>query len=88
MKNYISLWWNRLGKFLRGDSPSYAHRQLREKGVVAYNTILMALFYYIVLTPLSLVLRLFYAPFLRMKTTKQRSYWRTKRASSDHERMY
>ncbi|HLC74540.1 MAG TPA: hypothetical protein VJH88_01655 [Candidatus Nanoarchaeia archaeon] len=51
-------------KFLAGESPAYHHQIMLGRIISFYHTLLLGFFYYVILTPLSVALRIFYGPFL------------------------
>ncbi|HLC19510.1 MAG TPA: hypothetical protein VJK72_01225 [Candidatus Nanoarchaeia archaeon] len=56
-------------KFFAGESPAHRHRVIRESMIGVYHIIILGLFYYGILTPLSFALRTFHGPFLEKNGT-------------------
>lgn len=78
--------WKRV---IAGDAPGHAHRQLRKRLININNTLVIIIIYYVVLTPLSVILKLCGKRFLRLRSSPQTtSYWKQKKKVLHYGRLY
>ena len=87
MKQFYRRWKSRWKKFARGEVQTYRYQVFYQGFVGAYNCLVLVLFYYGVLTPISFLLRLGGAHFLRLRH-KKGSYWKLKEKNLNYGGPY
>ncbi len=82
---FIQIYCRKWRKFWRGEAPGYHHRIIHARLIKKINMAWMALFYFLVLTPISFLLRMKYS-FLAIE--KRKTYWKSKKIRGDYEKLY
>ena len=67
---------------------SYHQRHLKRIKRTINNLVITSLLYFLVLTPIAVILKLLGRPFLQLKLSKQHSYWKAKKNNTNYEELY
>ena len=76
----------KIKKLWKGEVYSYNYRIFRKRIIRAINQFWMRVYYYLILTPISLILRLSGHNFLNIKQAK--SYWVSRKKNIDYQKLY
>ena len=76
----------KIKKLWKGEVYSYNYRIFRKRIIRAINQFWMRVYYYLILTPISLLLRLSGHNFLNIKQAK--SYWVSRKKNIDYQKLY
>ncbi len=72
--------------FLKKVVSLYHFRILKEKIIILNNFLIISLFYFLILTPISFILRLFGKSFLELNSSHKSSYWMPKNNKIDYKK--
>ena len=82
----ISGIFRKIKKLWKGEVYSYNYRNFRKRIIQLINYFWMRVYYYLILTPISLILRLSGHYFLNIKPAK--SYWVSRKKNIDYHKLY
>jgi len=86
MIKLISGIFRKIKKLWKGEVYSYNYRIFRKIVIKSINSFWIKVYYYFILTPISLILRLSGHKFLNLKPAK--SYWTSKKKNIDYQKLF